>query len=77
MKVCLANFDGSECIFNMDLSLPKEDQVKGCRSLKCERGSVTEKTINGKEFLIISCDRTWNPFENRPLTKQEKAENFP
>lgn len=75
MKVCLVHFDSSNCHYFMnDTKLSKEQQVEICTKNKCEYGSVTEKNVNGEKVLIVSCDCTWNPFDNREFTTEEKAE---
>jgi hypothetical protein len=73
-KVCLANFDSSNCHYWVDAKLPKEVQVQHCQKLKCQYGSVTEQKINGELYIKVTCDCSWSPFDNRPLTEEEKED---
>ena len=74
MKVCLRFFDAKRCKFGVSMNWSKEDQVKVCQNMKCPLGTITEKTIDGKQFAIVSCDFTWNPFDNREVTNREFLE---
>ena len=75
MLVCLKDFDSSNCHFVMPKYLKtKEEQVEHCRKMKCEYGSATETKIDGKLFIKVTCDCSWSPFDNRPLTEEEKED---
>ena len=74
MKFCLLKFDASHCSWKQDTSKPKEKQVQFCKNLNCPHGTITEKTINSEVFALVSCDFTWNPFDNRETTAEEREE---
>lgn len=76
MKICLGMFDAKRCRYGMAMSWKKEDQVKVCKNSHCDYASVTERTINGETVLIVTCDFTWNPFDNREVTAKEYHENY-
>ena len=72
--ICLRWFDSKRCMFEWNKKKTKEEAIKTCQNMRCPKGTIMEKTINGEKALIISCDYTWNPFDNREVTSEEYLE---
>jgi hypothetical protein len=74
MKFCLLKFDASHCFWKQDTSKPKEEQVQFCKNYDCPHGTIVEEILNGETVALVSCDLTWNPFDNREVTSDEREE---
>jgi len=73
-KICTLHFDAKYCMFGQDRKKPLRKQIEFCRHLKCPHGTVSEITVNGEIVSIVSCDFTWNAFDNRDTTSEEREE---
>lgn len=71
MKFCLIRFDAKRCKFYVNMSWSKEEQVKVCQSMVCPHGSITEVKTKDGVVGVVSCDFTWNPFDNKEVTEYQ------
>ena len=73
MKVCHLHFDAKYCVFKQNTKKPIQDQIDFCTKLKCPHGSIMEKQLSSQEWVaFVSCDLSWNPFDNRETTEEER-----
>lgn len=74
-RICLVHFDAKRCRYGIPMNVSKEEQVAICQNMKCDYGTITE--LKGGKVLVVSCDFTWNPFNNREVTEREYLEDYP
>ena len=78
MKLCHLHFDAAHCFWKQDTNKPIQEQIELCRKLKCPHGTIMEKSIStGERVAFVSCDLSWNPFDNKPTTEQDREMMFP
>jgi hypothetical protein len=78
MKMCHLHFDAKHCSWNQDTSKPIQEQIKFCQDVKCPHGSITEKKLSSGEWVaFVTCDFSWNPFDNRETTQEEREMMYP
>ena len=78
MKLCHLHFDATHCIFKQDTRKLIQEQIDFCAKLKCPHGTIMEKNLsNGEWVAFVTCDLSWNPFDNRETTQEEREMMFP
>lgn len=78
MKMCHLHFDAKFCFWKQDTGKPIQEQIDMCRKFDCPFGTILERKLStGERVAFVSCDRSWNPFDNEPTTEQDREMMFP
>lgn len=75
--ICTRYFDAKHCKFEIPENWKLEEKLRFCKEMNCPNGSITEKKDSkGRIILVVTCDFSFNPFDWKPTTHEQRESMF-